>query len=97
MTRVRKVADDIDVRIIRSLYTHVFLSVSYPLSFSRTRADIRNKHIMIDLGTGNNNKMYVYLNGAARELGLINSNWAMGDKQEVSSHAPWCRVELISR
>ena len=57
MTRVRKVADDIDVRIIRSLYTHVLLSVSDLLSFSRTRADVRNKHIMIDLGTGNNNKM----------------------------------------
>ena len=82
----RRVADDLDVRIIRSLYTHVLLSVSDLLSFSRTRADVRNKHIMIDLGTGNNNKMYVYLNGAARELGLISSNWAMGDKQEVNSH-----------
>ena len=69
MTRVRKVADDIDVRIIRSLYTHVFLSVSYPLSFSRTRADIRNKHIMIDLGTGNNNKMYVPSDRYGKEAG----------------------------
>jgi len=50
----------------------------------------RNKHIMIDLGTGNNNKMCVFRLAtrfiwclpcaAARSC----SNWAMDSKQEVS-------------
>jgi hypothetical protein len=44
------------------------------------QADIRNKHIMIDLGTGNNNKMYVPPH--LRRL-LMSSNWPMADKQEV--------------
>jgi hypothetical protein len=35
---------------------------------------------MIDLGTGNNNKMYV--SAHLRRL-LMSSNWAMADKQEV--------------
>ena len=42
---------------------------------SEHRFFYRNKHIMIDLGTGNNNKI----------------NWAIEDKQEVSpplSHTP---------
>jgi len=47
-----------------------------------TGADISNKHIMIDLGTGNNNKMYVPFRVTRS---LMSSNWAMGDKQEVSS------------
>ena len=48
------------------------------------QADIRNKHIMIDLGTGNNNKMYV----SPRVIDLLmSSNWAMADKQEVSLYS----------
>jgi hypothetical protein len=41
---------------------------------------------MIDLGTGNNNKMYVQTRHVKEEL--IDSNWAMGDKQEVSLRMP---------
>jgi DIM1 family U5 snRNP protein len=40
----------------------------------------RNKHIMIDLGTGNNNKI----------------NWAMDDKQEMIDVIEVCIVQLIS-
>lgn len=51
----------IDVRVVRSLYSYVFLSVRIYRnveSFQKRNGELyRNKHIMIDLGTGNNNKM----------------------------------------
>ncbi|KAI0631408.1 4A/4B type thioredoxin-like protein [Trametes polyzona] len=47
----------------------------------------RNKHIMIDLGTGNNNKMYVLIPGVTCCIMLTSyvhlSNWAMDNKQEL--------------
>lgn len=51
-----------DVRALRSLHRHVLLSVTsftWANMTSTHRLYLRNKHIMIDLGTGNNNKMYV--------------------------------------
>lgn len=45
---------------------------------------------MIDLGTGNNNKMCaICLSCPAlkEELTFLSSNWAMDNKQEVCSHA----------
>ena len=58
-----------DVRALRSLHHHVLLQVWYKLFsfFGNDDVVLRNKHIMIDLGTGNNNKI----------------NWAMEDKQEM--------------
>ena len=45
----------------------------------------RNKHIMIDLGTGNNNKMWVFPGLSQSTSSLTrDSNWAMRDKQEAS-------------
>lgn len=45
----------------------------------------RNKHIMIDLGTGNNNKMSVSvtLPYECNSHPYSVSNWAMDNKQEV--------------
>lgn len=49
----------------------------------------RNKHMMIDLGTGNNNKnilkcMFLYfLNKPPHFLLLCRINWALTDKQEM--------------
>jgi len=71
----------------------VSLQVSYMI-FDITR----NKHIMIDLGTGNNNKMCVSFSLLRKRLNapltldvsflfyLISySNWAMDNKQEVKT------------
>ena len=44
----------------------------------------RNKHIMIDLGTGNNNKMWVCHPSLVSASHRPSSNWAMDNKQEVS-------------
>jgi hypothetical protein len=78
------------------MYSHVLLPVSflYP-SVLGSELMNRNKHIMIDLGTGNNNKMYVDPRTGKKKL--ICSNWAMGDKQEVSSHMRRFRSELMDR
>ena len=50
---------------------------------------LRNKHIMIDLGTGNNNKMYVLKRTPhthrLTDKTNLHSNWAMDNKQEVRS------------
>ena len=48
----------------------------------------RNKHIMIDLGTGNNNKMYATLYFLMTLLLIVlyaYRNWAMDNKQEVGT------------
>jgi len=53
----------LDVRIVWSMHCYVLLSVSAPLvnkEGSIYYVRVSNKHIMIDLGTGNNNKMYVF-------------------------------------
>lgn len=51
------------VRAVRSLLRHVLLQVSFP----KTTNPDRNKHILVDLGTGNNNKI----------------NWALDNKSEL--------------
>ncbi len=58
-----------------------------------------NKHIMIDLGTGNNNKMCVVLppSTTLHRLTRPSSNWAMDNKQEVSYPRPVLYASLISR
>lgn len=68
-----------DVRAVRPLHRHVLFQVEHPpwdgcrcavLLSEPHVVDVcvfRNKHIMIDLGTGNNNKI----------------NWTMEDKQEM--------------
>lgn len=54
--------DCLDVRVVRPMHRHVLLSVCnsvLPINPLPESTDRRNKHIMIDLGTGNNNKMCV--------------------------------------
>jgi DIM1 family U5 snRNP protein len=53
----------LDVRVVRPMHCDVLLSVGFrqDLSMQTLKRDPSNKHIMIDLGTGNNNKMYVDL------------------------------------
>lgn len=53
-----------------------------------------NKHIMIDLGTGNNNKMCVFLRSLLSSVDQGFRNWAMDNKQEVSIH-PFSEVTLV--
>jgi Mitosis protein DIM1 len=60
------------------------------VTFILISANSRNKHIMIDLGTGNNNKMYVcelfaLVDHAVDTWIVFFSNWAMDNKQEVRS------------
>lgn len=56
-----------------------------PPSEDRRTHSSRNKHIMIDLGTGNNNKMYETF-PCIEVIVLIDNtprNWPMDNKQEV--------------
>ena len=48
-------------------YSCVCVSLAVPCLLSCRVRPVRNKHIMIDLGTGNNNKI----------------NWALNNKQEM--------------
>lgn len=77
-------------------YRCVHLSYNLPGTPISDYKYTRNKHIMIDLGTGNNNKMYVssLLRSFTCRLPLILrrfSNWAMDNKQEVSQ----CHTKLV--
>lgn len=72
------------------MHGHVLLSVGVWSCSDLSRfvhlLSPRNKHIMIDLGTGNNNKMCVFSVPASRRVYRISRNWAMDNKQEVSEH-----------
>ena len=82
----------LDVWAVWSVYRNVLLSVrldSSSLYRSLTVKNRRNKHIMIDLGTGNNNKMYSAPTHRCKfchwHRHRIFRNWAMDNKQEVRS------------
>ena len=76
-----------DACTVMFFYRWVCIGLTGPLDWHSLHP--RNKHIMIDLGTGNNNKMYVLKRTPhthrLTDKTNLHSNWAMDNKQEVRS------------